>query len=101
MKTAEEWNDEIHRDPGMASDLVRLIEDIQADARRAGMLEAAGICLKRHAHHEKHCTNECLCNDGAHCAGAIESAIHQSADARQSNCANPSAPSTRKGRNEN
>ena len=32
MKSARDWNEEIHNDPGMASDLEGLIGEIQADA---------------------------------------------------------------------
>ena len=37
MKQASDWNDEISNDPGMASDLIKLIEDIQEDAFKSGV----------------------------------------------------------------
>ena len=46
MKQASDWNDEIHNDPGMASDLTALINDIQEDAFKAGVEYACRLGLK-------------------------------------------------------
>lgn len=43
MKTAQDWQSELEQDPGMASDLVRLFEEIQHDAWKQGMSDAAAI----------------------------------------------------------